>query len=87
MTTQDQVLDILDRTLELRGRTARMDRNTPLLGSLPELDSMAVAWVVAALEDELGIVIEDDEVSAEVFATVGSLVDFVAAKLPSSGAP
>jgi len=87
VTTQDQVLDILDRTLQLGGRTAGMGRNTPLLGSLPELDSMAVAWIVAALEEELEIVIEDDEVSAEIFATVGSLVDFVAAKLPPTGPP
>lgn len=80
MSTEALVLDILDRTLELGGRTADMDRDTPLLGALPELDSMAVAWLVEALEQETGIWIEDDEVSAEIFATVGSLADFVAEK-------
>ncbi len=50
---------------------------------MPEFDSMAVVAVVTAIEDEFGIVIDDDELSAEVFATVGSLSDFVGSKLPA----
>jgi acyl carrier protein len=42
---------------------------------------MAVVTVVTMIEDELGITIEDDELSADVFATVGSLADFVSSKL------
>lgn len=53
---------------------------TALLGSVPELDSMAVVGVLTAIEDELGIEIADDEVSAETFATFGSLLDFVRSK-------
>ncbi len=51
--------------------------DTELLGSIPELDSMAVVGVLTAVEEELGVIIEDDEVSAELFATFGSLSDFV----------
>jgi len=79
------VLDILDRTLTLGGRAQQMTHETPLLGALPELDSMAVAWLVAALERELDIRIEDDEISAELFATVGTLTDFVARKRATRG--
>lgn len=50
---------------------------TPLLGSIPELDSMAVVGILAAIEDELGTPIADDEVSAEVFETFGTLDTFV----------
>jgi len=41
---------------------------------------MAVAGVIAAIEDRFGITIDDDEISGATFATFGSLVDFIAAK-------
>ncbi len=49
---------------------------TPLFGTLPELDSMAVAGVLTELEDRLGILIEDDEVDGEMLETFGALVTF-----------
>lgn len=55
--------------------------DTPLLGSLPEFDSMAVATVIAGLEDRFDIIIEDDDLSVEVFETVGSLCALVDEKL------
>ncbi|MGL6042496.1 MAG: acyl carrier protein [Sandaracinobacteroides sp.] len=61
--------------------TASLERVTGLFGNLPELDSMAVATVLTALEDRFHILIDDDEVSGELFATVGSLADFVAGKM------
>ncbi|SEK60063.1 hypothetical protein SAMN05444515_103100 [Ectothiorhodospira marina] len=64
---------MLDDTLELKGRTARFDADTPLLGALPELDSLAVAWLIQGLEGRFGIQINDDCVDAEAFATVGTL--------------
>lgn len=85
MSKEALVLDILDRTLELDGRAQQMNRETPLLGALPELDSMAVAWLVEALESELDIRIEDDEITAESFATVGTLADLVARKRATGG--
>ena len=61
-------------------RVARFDESTPLFGSLPELDSMAVAGVLTELEDRLGILIEDDEVDGEMLETFGALVTFAANK-------
>jgi acyl carrier protein len=66
--------------LSLGARADRLDRDSPLLGAVPELDSMAVAGVIAAIEDRFGITIDDDEISGATFATFGSLVDFIAAK-------
>jgi len=57
------------------------EAETPLLGTIPELDSMAVVGILTALEEVLGIHVEDDEISAEVFATVSSLRRFLAGKL------
>ena len=64
--------------------TAGLARDTGLFGNLPELDSMAVATVLTALEDRFNILIDDDEVSGELFETIGSLADFVAGKLSAS---
>ena len=53
---------------------------TPLFGSLPELDSMAVAGVLTEIEDRLGIVIDDDEIDGDMLETFGALVAFTANK-------
>jgi acyl carrier protein len=77
MATIDTVRDLLDETLGLGGRAGNMTASTPLLGNLPELDSMAVVEIVTRLEAEFGIRIHDDEISAETFSTLGSLTAFV----------
>jgi acyl carrier protein len=79
--TIDEVRAVLTRSLQLGSRGDALKRSTPLLGNLPELDSMAVVHVLAALEEQFGIVVADDDVSGDTFATFGSLADFVAAKL------
>ncbi len=81
MSSLDQVRDILDSALSLNGRAQSFDRDTVLLGDLPELDSMAVVSILTSLEDQLGIVIDDEDVSAETFETLGTLTDFVDSKL------
>jgi acyl carrier protein len=74
------VLRILDEVLSLNGRSASFDRNTHLVGALPEFDSMAVVALITALEEQFGLVIDDDDIDGQTFATVGSLVDFVQAR-------
>lgn len=73
----EQVRDVLRNTLQLGVKADAIEASTPLLGNLPELDSMAVATLVAALEEQFDIYIEDDEISAETFETFGNLCDFV----------
>ncbi len=81
MEVQAQVLQVLDETLSLGGRALRFTADTQLLGAIPELDSMAVVSLLTTLEERFGIVVDDDEIEGATFATVGSLVDFVAGKL------
>jgi acyl carrier protein len=83
LTARSEVLGVLDEVLSLRGRSADFIASTPLLGAIPELDSMAVVAVLTSLEERFGFVVADDEVDGSTFATVGSLVDFVEAKLGS----
>jgi acyl carrier protein len=81
MAVSEDVKKLLDNVLQLNGRVASWTESTPLLGNVPELDSIAVVGVITALEDEMGITILDDEISADVFATLGSLTRFVEHKL------
>ena len=77
----DEVKAVVGSALQLRGRLETFDASTPLLGALPELDSMAVVNVITALEERFGFVIADDEISGATFATLGSLSAFVQQKL------
>lgn len=76
-----EVVRLLDEVLSLNGRSAAFGRDTPLLGAIPELDSMAVVSLIGSVEDQFGVVVDDDEIDGETFATVGSLVDFVSSKI------
>ena len=80
MTLEQQVRAVLRDVLSLGDRAERLRRDSALLGAVPELDSMAVVNVIAAMEDRFGIAVADDDISGDTFATLGSLVDFVAAR-------
>jgi acyl carrier protein len=54
--------------------------DTPLLGAIPELDSMAVVGILTAVEEELGVTVDDDEISADAFSTFRALEEFLYAK-------
>ncbi len=77
---QAQVLRLLDEVLSLGGRAQSFQRDTPLLGAIAELDSMAVLALITAFEEQLGIAVDDSELDGSVFETVGSLTDFLAAQ-------
>jgi acyl carrier protein len=61
-------------------RVAAFGPSTALFGSLPEFDSLAVAELLTALEERLGILIEDHEVDAGMMETFGALLAFTKAK-------
>jgi acyl carrier protein len=77
----DEVKEILAEVLQLGDRAERMTSETRLLGHISELDSMAVVTLITTLEERYGFNVNDDEISAETFATVGSLVSFVESKV------
>lgn len=81
MNIAQEVLRVVDEVLSLNGRSAAFNRHTPLLGAVPELDSMAVITLITTLEDQFGLVVDDDDIDGATFATVGSLTDFVSGKL------
>ena len=74
----EEVKNLLVDVLNLGPSGQALTADSPLLGSLPELDSMAVVTLIGALEEQFGIVVDDDDISASTFATLGSLAGFVA---------
>lgn len=80
MNYTTEIKTLLSDILGLGERCDSITANTFLLGNIPELDSVAVVAIILALEKKFSISIHDDEISAQTFQTLGTLVDFVARK-------
>jgi len=76
-----ELLSLIDTSLNLGGRGMSLTDATPLMGALPELDSMGVVTLLTAFEDRLGFVVEDDEIDGSIFLTFGTLLAFVKGKV------
>jgi acyl carrier protein len=79
MPILEHVKTLLGTTLGIS--TKDMTSDSGLLGNVPELDSMAVLGVITAIEERFAISVDDDEISARHFETVGTLSAFVQQKL------
>lgn len=79
--TVTMVRDILSEALGIELNAGQVVASTSLLGGIPEFDSMAVVTVVTLIEEQIGVEFADDELSAETFETIGSLADFVQARM------
>ncbi|WP_369025119.1 acyl carrier protein [Qipengyuania sp. RANM35] len=80
--TDTALRSILSEVLSLDGeQVAAFDSDTGLFGHIPELDSMAVATLLTEMEDRLGIVIDDEDLEAEMLETYGGLLTFAEAKV------
>lgn len=78
--TVEDVKSVLVSVLGIQDRADTLTESTELFGALPELDSMAVIELVVALEQKFGVKFDDDEVTGEVFETLGSLARLIDAK-------
>ena len=78
--TFNEVRSVVAKTIGIESRAESLAPETPLAG-LPEFDSMAVLDVMLALEERFGITIDDDEVTGDLFETLGTLAAFVECKL------
>ena len=81
MDVLDTVKDILSDTLGVNDRLTLMSPRAPLLGAVPELDSMAVVSVITAIEERFGFIVADDEINAKTFQSIASLATFVEEKI------
>jgi acyl carrier protein len=74
------ISDLLAEILGLGDRRQALTADTELFGALPELDSLSVLELATALEETYDVVIDDEDFTGEVFATIGSLADFVVSR-------
>ncbi|MFK8027434.1 MAG: phosphopantetheine-binding protein [Gammaproteobacteria bacterium] len=81
MVELEQVLDVLAESLDGAAQIHQMNEEAPLLGAIPELDSMAIVGIITSIEERFGIVFDDDELDAEVFETVGTLKNQIVSKM------
>ena len=75
-----QLQQLLNQVLQIDKRIDDMNTDTRLL-ELPEFDSMAAIAIISELEKQWGIQIEDDEISIDIFATIGDLLIFINQKV------
>jgi acyl carrier protein len=78
-TTLEAVKAIVVETLGLGDRAQSLDASSGLLGSMPELDSMAVVVLITEIGERFGIEVDTAGICADSFETLGTLVDFVEA--------
>jgi acyl carrier protein len=69
--------ELLGEVLDLGERAALLDSDSPLLGALPEFDSLAVVSLITAMQERFHIRIRDEDIDPEMFETVGSLQRFI----------
>lgn len=73
----DTVKQILDEVLYLHGAALQFTEETKLAGSIPQLDSMAIVSLIAALEEQLGVSFPEDELDVSLFETLGTLLAYI----------
>ena len=76
---KEQIKHLIVAALGLDVDPAEISDDGALFGGM-ELDSMATLEIVAAIEEEFGITVEDDELTVELFGSVETLAEYVAGK-------
>jgi acyl carrier protein len=78
---QERVIAIIQKTIEVPLALDQITPDSGLLGHGIGLDSIEVLSLVAAIETEFNLTIDDRELKAAHFATLGTLIDFVRHRL------
>jgi acyl carrier protein len=81
MVSLEELKALIGEVLQISDRMDKLGENDVLLGGIPEFDSMAVVSLLTVIEENYGVMIDDDEVSADNFETIGSLLQFVNSKV------
>ncbi|MBT4838200.1 MAG: acyl carrier protein [Methylococcales bacterium] len=80
MNFSQDVANIICDALQL---SITLNEDTLLLGNIPELDSMAIVSVIERLEAFFEITFDDDDISADHFESVATLVTLIKEKMHS----
>ena len=80
MNSTELAIQIVKEALQIGNVADSFDRDTQLLGALPEFNSLSIMTIIGSIEENLDCEIADDEITGEIFETVGSLADFIDSK-------
>lgn len=72
-----EIKQLLIETLSLDILPSDLADDALLLGDIPEFDSMAIVSIITALEENYQFTSADDELNAEVFESIDTVVNFV----------
>ena len=77
----DSLEQVLRKALGQKALPASIDDDTPLLGGVPDFDSLAVLAILVGINETFDCSIAEHEISAEAFESVGTLKRFVEARI------
>ncbi|KGJ97333.1 acyl carrier protein [Colwellia psychrerythraea] len=75
-TTTEQLIKLLVAIMPNYDDTF-WNADTELFGAIAEFDSMALVTLIGEIEEHFDIALDDDDISAENFASVSSLTELV----------
>mgnify|MGYP001315617641 FL=1 len=76
-----KIIKNLFRTcLNMDEKADNLDINSPILGAIPEFDSITVVSLIIAIEERFQIKISDEEINDDIFETIESLIVFISNK-------
>ena len=78
---EEKIRQILIKELEVNPlKLAKSNSTTPLLGRGIGLDSVEALALVAAIEKEFNLQVEDDEITVDLFRDTGTLAEYIQQK-------
>ncbi|MCB1689741.1 MAG: hypothetical protein KDI33_14695 [Halioglobus sp.] len=74
-----EALDLAKKVIavNLQLELDELDPDTEILGNFPQFNSLTIVGVIGSIEDELDCVIDDEDITTDIFATVQDLADFI----------
>lgn len=81
MDSFDLAKNLLRTALQLGDNANNLEPGSPLMGAYPEFNSLTVVGIVTGIEEQLGCEVDDEEISEEIFQTVGTLANFIESKI------
>jgi acyl carrier protein len=75
-----EIAGILTKDLAGIAAGAPLTAETPLIEGGLNLDSVNLLELLVRIEETFGVTVEDEDIRAELFTSIGSLADFVRQK-------
>jgi len=73
--------ELLREIMQMEGQADQLTPETALMGEFAEFNSLTIVGLITGIEEQAGCEVDDDEITEEIFQTVGSLSRFIESKL------